>query len=85
MSDPGEPGGWSVIQGTTSAVQDPKTEFWKERSENSMAAALEQGPREEAGEVNPERWWGQDLGGGRRAGANGVHLVQSGGWISRTG
>lgn len=40
VSDPGEPGGWNMIQRTTSAVQDPKTEFWKEYSENSMVAAL---------------------------------------------
>lgn len=78
VSDPGEPGGWNMIQKTTSAVQDPKTQFWKEYSENSMAAALEQGPKEEAGKVTSERWWGMDQDGGRGTGANGVHLVVRG-------
>lgn len=58
VSDPGEPGNWDVIQRTTSAIQDPKTEFWEESSENSMMAVLEQGPREKARKVThhlPER------------------------------
>lgn len=70
VSKPREPGCWNVTQRTTLA-EESITEFWKDRSENSMVAALEQGPKKEVGKVTRGRWWGLDQSRSRRAGAKG--------------